>query len=397
MTTRREFLKRSTMLSLSPLVPAFLPRSLAAADPKTDDRVLVVIQLDGGNDGLNMMIPWSDENYARQRHELRIAGKEVLKLDERVGLHPQMRGAARLFEDRRLAVVQGVGYPNPNRSHFESMAIWHHARLDAGQHDGIGWLGRGADVAPRGDGAADSIYVGSEGVPAALRGRRANAVSFENEADLQLNSSAAAEPAAGANRSTDVEAFVARTLASSYAAARLFSESGEARSGGIDGYPSSMLGQKLKLLARLLKLGGGTRLFYVSQSGYDTHAAQLATHASLLRELSGGLYAFLEDLKGSGLADRAAVLVFSEFGRRVQENGSQGTDHGTAAPVLLAGAGVQPGLIGTPPDLNDLDAGDLKMSIDFRRVYAAVLDQWLGIPSAEALGQQFEPLKLFRS
>ena len=156
--------------------------------PKHDDRILVVIQLDGGNDGLNTVIPYADENYARFRRELRIKTDDILKLDDAVGLHPSMKAAAELFDDSRLAIVQGVGYPNPNRSHFESMAIWHHARLDADEHDGNGWLGRAAEsMQPRNTSTADSIYIGADAVPVALRGRRANALSLQNESDLQLN------------------------------------------------------------------------------------------------------------------------------------------------------------------------------------------------------------------
>src|SRR5882724_10473237 len=187
MTTRRQFLQQSALVSLAPLVPAFLSQSLTAADAKPDDRVLVVIQLDGGNDGLNTVIPFADENYARFRRELRIKTDEVLKLDDAVGLHPSMKAAADLVQDGRLAIVQGVGYPNPNRSHFESMAIWHHARLATGDHDGNGWLGRAAEsMQPRNTSTPDSIYIGADAVPVALRGRRASPVSLQNEADLKL-------------------------------------------------------------------------------------------------------------------------------------------------------------------------------------------------------------------
>src|SRR6187401_1025119 len=187
MTTRRQFLQQSALVSLSPLLPTFLSRSVTAADAKKDDRVLVVIQLDGGNDGLNTVIPYADENYARLRSALRIDTKEIIKLNDTVGLHPALKAAADLFNDNRLAIVQGVGYPNPNRSHFESMAIWHHARLAADDHDGNGWLGRAAElIQPRGTSVPDSIFIGDEVVPVALRGRRANALALQNESDLQL-------------------------------------------------------------------------------------------------------------------------------------------------------------------------------------------------------------------
>ena len=161
-------------------------------------------------------------------------------------------------------------------------------------------------------------------------------------------------------------------------------------------YPRTELGEKLALVAQLMKAGITARVFYAAQSGYDTHSGQTTAHASLLSELSGGLLAFLDDLAAAKLADRVAVLCFSEFGRRVAENGSAGTDHGTAGPVFVAGSGVKAGLVGPTPSLLDLQDGDLKMTIDFRRVYAAALETWLGIPAKSALGGDFDPVPLFR-
>lgn len=397
MLNRRSFLEQSALVSLAPLVPAFLTRSLSAADVKPDERTLVVIQLDGGNDGLNTVIPYADPEYARHRRELRIKADKVLKLDGAVGLHPEMKEAAELFEQQRLTVIQGVGYPNPNRSHFESMAIWQHARLAADDHDGIGWLGRAADALRQpasrlsSSSGADSIFVGAETLPVALRGRRANAVALENEADLRLAADLTLPPGSQAGTG-DLSAFVERTVERSFDAARRFSESSAADAGGSGGYPTSKLAQKLRLVLRLLKLGGGTRIYFVSQGGYDTHAAQAATHGQLLRELSSSLKAFLDDLKGAKLDERVVVLAFSEFGRRVEENGSAGTDHGAAGPVLLAGTPVKGGVIGVHPSLSDLDAGDLKMSIDFREVYAALLANWLGVDAAGVLGAAFKPV-----
>jgi uncharacterized protein (DUF1501 family) len=394
MTTRRQFLQQSALVSLSPLVPAFLSRTALAASAKPDERVLVVIQLDGGNDGLNTVVPFADENYARFRRELRVKTDDALKLDSVVGLHPAMKSAADLFQDGRLAIVQGVGYPNPNRSHFESMAIWHHARLATGEHDGNGWLGRAAELwQPRKTSTPDSIYVGPDPVPVALRGRRANPVSLQNEADLKL----AVEDQIASRASADlpdVAAFVQRSVAQSFDAARQFRESTEAKRASSDDYPGTKLAEKLQLVSKLLKLGGGTRIYYVSQSGYDTHAAQNFQHAQLLREFAGGLKAFLNDLKAAQLDERVVVLAFSEFGRRVEENGSAGTDHGAAGPVFLAGPSVRGGLIGKHPSLTDLDQGDLKMAIDFRQVYATLLQQWLGVDAQQSLQGSFTQLAL---
>jgi uncharacterized protein (DUF1501 family) len=194
--------------------------------------------------------------------------------------------------------------------------------------------------------------------------------------------------------SPDIAAFVQRSLAQSYDAARRFRESTDAKNTAEANYPGTKLGEKLKLVAKMLKLGGGTRIFYVSQSGYDTHAAQLYPHADLLREFAGGLKAFLNDLKSAKLDECVVVLAFSEFGRRVQENGSAGTDHGAAGPVFLAGPKIRAGLVGKSPSLTDLDQGDLKMSIDFRQVYATLLNQWLAVDSRILLQEQFDQLNL---
>jgi len=396
MNTRRKFLQQSALVSLSPWIPAILPHSLQAAESKKDDRILVVVQLDGGNDGLNTVIPFADENYAKYRRELGVPKQDVLKLTDDIGLHPAMKPAAELFQDGRLTIVQGVGYPNPDRSHFRSMAIWQHARLAEREHDSIGWLGRAADTIHSTDAAApDSIYVGEDAIPVALRGRRANAVSIFREDDLKLANPFATQHF-GAD-ADDLSAYVTRTLTRSFNVARQFHDADTVANSESLQYPNSKLASQLRLATRMIKLNGGTRVYYVSQSGYDTHAVQSNTHRQLLREFSGALQVFLNDLRDSQLEERVVVLAFSEFGRRVQENGSAGTDHGAAGPVFLAGSAVQGGLIGEHPSLTDLDAGDLKMSIDFRQIYATLLDEWLSIPSINVLDDSFDRLQLIKS
>jgi len=396
MPTRRDFLKTSSLLALAPSVPAFLAKTARAAAPATDGRVLVVIQLGGGNDGINTVVPCADEGYARARRELRLARETLLKISDSVGWHPAMQGAARLFDSGRLAIVQGVGYPNPSRSHEVSMAVWQTARFDAEEHKSFGWIGRALDAGPRRAAAAPgAMLIGNESPPVALRGRRSAASALSNLDDFMLNDPLPPVGLATESEPADIAAFIRRSaLDARTTAERLNELAHRVRTDGQ--YPPTELARRLSLAARLVKAGFETPIYYVIQPGYDTHAVQLPAHANLLRELSGGLLAFLDDLAISGLAERVAVLVFSEFGRRVEENGSLGTDHGTAAPVFLAGAGVKAGLIGAAPSLVDLVDGDLKMSIDFRRVYASVLEQWLGIPSADILGEKFEPLAAFK-
>ncbi len=415
MLSRRNFLKSSALLALAPTVPGFLAQTARAAEPKHDGRVLVVIELNGGNDGINTIVPFADEGYARHRKTLRLPTDKLLKINNHVGFHPAMRDAAKLLETGRLAIVQGVGYPNPNRSHFESMAIWQTARLRTGgrgagraaePEKGLGWVGSALDGGlPPADGAPASLLVGLDSPPTALRGDRAVTAALAHLDDWALNGPvdprrALLRPDALGHyeqgKGNDLRAFVARSMLDAYATADHLQNLAQVQDSGA-GYPATGLAERLRLVAQLLKTGYGTRVFYTIQGGYDTHFTQLAEHADLLSALAGAIRAFLDDLQRAGLADRVAVLTFSEFGRRVAENGSYGTDHGTAAPVFLAGKHVQAGLIGQTPSLVDLQDGDLKMSIDFRRVYATVLEKWLELPAKSALGGAFEPLPLFTS
>jgi uncharacterized protein (DUF1501 family) len=408
MFSRREFLRTSTLVALAPTVPAFLARAARAAAPDRDGRVLVVIQLDGGNDGINTVVPFKDEGYAKARSVLRLPADRLHKITQEVGLHPAMGGASKLVEDGRLAVVQGVGYPNPSRSHFKSMAIWQSANVNlprtaadvatAEDKAVYGWIGQALDEGRKpADGAAAAVFVGSGSLPAALRSRRSVASAITRPEDSVLTLKTGAGPAASApGRGDDLAAFVRRSTLDAYATSERMAEVLRTEDKGA-GYPATALAGRLRVIARLIKGGGGTRVYYTSQGSYDTHYVQLTIHADLLGELSGALKAFLDDLAAARLAERVLVLCFSEFGRRVAENGSQGTDHGTAGPVFLAGPKVKPGPVGETPRLLELVDGDLKMGIDFRRVYAGVLEDWLGLPSKLALGAEFAKLTLFRS
>jgi uncharacterized protein (DUF1501 family) len=394
MLSRRDFLKRSSLLALAPAVPGFLAQTARAASPQRDGRVLVVLQLDGGNDGINTAVPFADEGYAKHRRALRLPTDRLVKVNDKVGLHPSLGGLGKLLEAGQLVIAQGVGYPNPSRSHFRSMATWHTARLDPEEHRGPGWLGRGLDTAAKG---ASALLVGSGPPPVAIRGRRSTASAIERIEDFTLAAGADPRKAlAPEDQGNDLAAFVQRSMLDAYATAdRLAQVAGDKDDAR---YPQSGLASRLRLIARLLKAGLDTRVFYTLQPGYDTHSAQLFAHSNLLFDLSAALKAFLDDLAAAKLADRVVVLLFSEFGRTVSENGSGGTDHGTAGPVFLAGPAVKGGLVGAAPSLLDLDPkhGDLRRSLDFRQVYATVQEDWLGLSARETLGGAFERLPLFR-
>jgi uncharacterized protein (DUF1501 family) len=394
MKTRREFLRSTSLIALAPMVPTFLNNLARAAEARADSRILVVVQLQGGNDGINTVVPFDDPAYATQRPSLRIKPDEVLKITPHLGFNPGMRAMADLLESGRLAIVQGVGYPNPNRSHFESMRIWQTARLNP-KFGELGWIGSAFDAAKKRSAGAgpDALYVGEEELPVALSGRHAEtaAISEPSELELRLTSPDMQNDPSG----QDATAFAHRSVLRAYGTARELSRT-PATQPSKTTYPSTQLGKHLGIVSQIIKSGAATRVYYVSQGNYDTHVAQLPQHDSLLRELSSAMKTFLDDLHDAGLAERVMLMTFSEFGRRVAENGSFGTDHGAAAPVFIAGQCVRPGLVGEAPNLSDLRAGDVKASIDFRRVYATLLRDWLQISPSDALSS-FQSLPLIRA
>ena len=411
MYTRRSFLKASSLFASAPTIPSFLAQTARATREERDARILVVVQLDGGNDGINTVVPLADEGYAKHRKVLRLVQDSLIKVNDSVGLHPSLGQFGKLLEAGQLAIAQGVSYPNPNRSHFQSMATWHSARLDPEEHGSVGWLGRALDQETHRGKISSSLLVGSGTVPVALRGRRSIASSLERPEEFLLSSTAEVRKLIGEETEStplpsnaapgksegNLAAFVERSILDAYATSdRVAEVTRTIDTGAI--YPESRLGNHLQTVARLIKAGFGTRIYYTVQPGYDTHSQQLRTHGDLLFHLGAALKSFLDDLAAHKLAERVAILVFSEFGRSVAENGSAGTDHGTSGPVFLAGPGIKPGVVGKTPSLLDLDPkhGDLRTHIDFRQVYAAVLEDWLGLRCDEALGGRFEKVELFR-
>jgi uncharacterized protein (DUF1501 family) len=405
--TRRDFLKGSSMVAWGLTVPAFVTRTaLAAKDaasPGAKDTVLVVVQLTGGNDGLNTVIPFADENYAKLRPTLKIAKDQVKKVNDKIGLHPSMNGLASLLEDHALCVVQGVGYPNPTQSHFDSMDIWQAAQREKPYTEG--WLGKALKTI---NAPAFHLAGDNETAPLAYAGAPVRVPSVTSLEDYQLKLAAAsgtdqkqqraiiegaANPGAG-NRPNLLD-FVQRTANSTYASSRRLAEIGKNYQPKVP-YPNGRLADRLKLAAQLIDAELGARIFYVSIDGFDTHAGQALPHANLLREVSDAMTAFYKDLAARGHKDRLLMMTFSEFGRRAKENGSKGTDHGSAAPMFLVGGKVKAGAVGEHPSLAELEYGNLKHSIDFRQVYAAVLDKWLGVDSRMVLGQEYKAAEVFK-
>lgn len=410
-TTRRSFLRASlgssALVSLGLHVPAFLARSAQAAAAQGNDptgNVLVVLQLSGGNDGLNTVVPYSDPEYAKNRITLRQQPNQVLKINDEIGLHPQLGGFAGLLEEQRLAIVQGVGYPNPDRSHFRSMDIWHSAQPEVAKPVD-GWLGRCQEHFPQSNGRdVPALHLGDNELPLALVSQTRPIPSVKSLESFRLRTAGGAAPLAalrelaGAPRSApgSLLDFLQQSTLTAYSSSEQVQESLREDSSPVK-YPGFGLAQRLKSVAQLIDAGLGTRIYYVSLDGFDTHANQAQGHAALLNELAESVKAFQADLAHRGHVDRVLTLSFSEFGRRVHENASQGTDHGAAAPLFLIGGRVQSGLIGKQPSLSDLDGeGDLKFHTDFRQVYAAILDRWLGCSSEAVLGGVFEPAAVLR-
>ncbi|MGH2349253.1 MAG: DUF1501 domain-containing protein [bacterium] len=414
--TRREFLRKGlTMVTVGVTAPAFITRTaLAMNNPwdvaqvtsqpgVPDDHILVVVQLGGGNDGLNTVIPLGNDAYYRARPNLAIPQKDILRVTDEMGFHPNLAAVKGLYDQGAMAIVQGVGYPNPSRSHFKSMEIWHTADPE-GRVVRYGWVGRYFDSkCPVCEQPTVGVNVGAS-MPLAMQAESGMGVSLETPEAFQwmptigglgereeqelfrlLNA-----PAPGANEPGTVD-FLRHTAMNAFVSTAQVRSAVSAYKGAVD-YANNRFAYSMKLIAQMIAGKLPTKVYYANMTGFDTHAAQRGAHENLLTQFSEGVASFYKDLESQGNADRVVVLAFSEFGRRVGENGSGGTDHGTAAPMFLFGKALKGGLYGSQPSLIDLTDGDLKHAIDFRSVYGTVLDRWLGADPAKILGYNFERL-----
>lgn len=405
-TTRRDLLRAGAYaLGVSAGLPALFRDLCAAQTPealanseKHPERILVVLELAGGNDGLNTVVPFADDAYHKARPVLRVKPAAALKLDDRVGLNPACEGFAKLYKDGQMAIVEGCGYPNPTLSHFTAMEWWHTATPHAGER--YGWVGRLADGMMPKPVENSVVNVGAQ-QSRAVAGRVQSPVVFKDPRKFARVGTPAQQqvfesfgtPRPTNNPALDFVNGVSKTATAG--AARVRSACAEYRT-RVDYGSDNELTLDLKKVAGLIAAGLPTRLYYVSMGGFDTHAAQPDAHQLLLTYLTDAVRGFLTDLKRLGRADDVAVMAFSEFGRRVGENASRGTDHGTAGPMFVFGSKVKGGLYGTPPSLTDLDAGNLKMTTDFRRVYATMARDWMGYADTRTLLKgEYETLPVF--
>lgn len=397
---RRQFIKNAGVAGAGTLL---LPNFLSALSGCTDlskvaldGRRLVVIQLSGGNDGLNTLIPIGNDIYHRSRPNLAVADSKVLKVNDHYGFNPSIDTFRWLYDEGLLTVINGVGYPNPYRSHFRSMDIWQSAG-DGNTDLATGWVGRYLDAVCKDDtDPYRALQVGIK-LDMALRGEfrtgfsvvdpsQHDAIpSIMKDGRIDYTMSISADNPAlhylyksvqGIQSSTDYLHEISKTSNSKAS------------------YPSTPFSHKLKTVSELINSGLDTSIYYVSHEGFDSHANQNHFLNWPLRVFNEGLNAFIKDLKSTGALDNTLMLVFSEFGRRVEENASGGTDHGTANCVFLIGNQLnRAGIYNDIPDLADLDNGDLKYSIDFRQVYATILDKWLKVDSSVVLNRQFDHLQ----
>ena len=395
--SRRSFIKGTLLVSSLAVAPEFLTRTAEGVsggiDGFNDDRILVVVQLGGGNDGLNMVVPHADDAYYRARPRLGVAKKYVLPLTDEIGLNGSMTDLMRLYDDGKVAVVQGVGYPNPDRSHFRSMEIWQTAS-DPDEYLGSGWIGRYFDNYCDGSARPQvGVAIDSER-PQSFNGVKGYGVAFEDPSTYGWRAGTATDtPEAFASLNAQAPSENGTLDFLRHTTSNALRSSAEVRAAAEEaGHSVEMRRDALQTVAGLIRGGLDTRIYYVSTSGFDTHANQRGSHDDLLKRVGEALVRFQTQLEKDGNAGRVVTMVFSEFGRRVEENASGGTDHGTAAPMFLVGNRIKAGIHGARPSLTDLDHGDLKHTVDFRSVYASVLNQWFNVKPETILGQTFSTL-----
>ncbi len=407
MHNRRRFIASSLGIAvLGSVVPDALFNAAAAAPALPSfgtsvdqQNVLVVVQMNGGNDGLNTVIPYSDDAYHRARPTIAVDEKSVLRIDDRIALNPALAGLMELYQEGRVAVVQGVGYPNPNRSHFEATQIWETASPERPVQSG--WLGRYLDrTIPAGSKPGPFVAAAlGDTLPAALVAQHVDVPAIGALATYGYNAGkdVTAKTSAGVlydgaplGRSPYLT-LIEQTARDAYHGGDVLRAKLASYVPKVT-YPTDAFATQLKLAAQIIGSDTGTKILFVSLGSFDTHAGQRAQQDRLLGYLGNGLKAFYADLAAHGSDKNVLTMTFSEFGRRVAQNASNGTDHGTAMPLFVVGGSLKGGLYGTHPSLTDLDNGDLKYAIDFRSVYSTVLAKWLGRDPSDVIAGSFPQL-----
>jgi uncharacterized protein (DUF1501 family) len=398
---RKKFFQTGSLATASLLLPRFLKAFERPVMVPPGNKVLVVLQLSGGNDGLNTVIPVRNDIYYRSRPRLGIEKDRAALLTDEVGLHPALTGLKGLYDDGSLGILSSVGYPNPDRSHFRSMDIWQTAS-DSRQYLTTGWLGRYLDAQCNGCAQPAQVLEIDDVVSLALKGAQIKGMALKDPRRLYMASHedyfreiAAAHqggpgviPGTGLSDGSAPVDYLYKTMATTLSGADYIFEQSKLRPSSAS-YPNTELGKNLHTIASLIQSDINTRVYYLSLGSFDTHVNQAAQQQRLFTELNDAVGAFVADLKANHRFEDSLLVTFSEFGRRVTQNASGGTDHGTANTMFLIGGGLQrKGLINSLPDLENLVEGDLKYQVDFKDVYATILNKWLGADDKSILGRQ---------
>ncbi|MEW4922149.1 DUF1501 domain-containing protein [Algibacter sp. 2305UL17-15] len=391
---RRKFLKQSSLASSLFMVPSFIRAFEQVASSKLGYKRLVIIQLSGGNDGLNTVIPYRNDLYYKERPTLSIAKNDIIKLNDEVGLHSSLEPLQKLYDKGYLSIINNVGYPNPVRSHFRSMDIWQTA-TDSNEFSQSGWVGRYLDNYGKKPYSAIEI---DESLSLAMKGENTNAIATQN-ARTFYNLSKDPYFKNIHNHQNDAHlsehnlGYLYKSMIAAESSAKYIFETSKTVTSSQE-YPNNKFGKQLKTTAQFINSGLQTKVFYTSLGGFDTHVNQLNTQNRLLGQYANGIEAFVQDLKNNDSFKDTLILTFSEFGRRVKQNASAGTDHGTANNVFVIGENLKKqGLYNNMASLSDLDDnGDLKFEIDFRTIYATVLDKWLEVDDKKVLNKSFNQL-----
>ncbi|RYC67295.1 MULTISPECIES: DUF1501 domain-containing protein [Spirosoma] len=394
---RRDFIRQSAFTTAGTmLIPQFLKAYEAQAMGQTmapSGKILVVVQLSGGNDGLNTVVPFRNDIYYRERPTIAIRPENVLKLNDDIGLHPAMTPLKALYDEGLVTVINNVGYPNPDRSHFRSMDIWQ-TGSDSDQYLQTGWLGRYLDKTDKAR-PYNALEV-DDTLSLALKGDRLNGLAVLDPKKLynQTRSGLVRNLSQQHDHDHETVGYLYKTLAETVSSAEYVFDKATVRS-TMATYPAHELGNRLKTVSQLIQSGVATSVYYVSISGFDTHINQPGQQERLLKQYAEAVGAFMADLKAAGRQNDVMLMTFSEFGRRVKQNASNGTDHGTASNVFLIGGGLpSQRVLNEAPNLSDLTEGDLKYTVDFRQIYATLLRHYLGADDVAILGRRFDALKL---
>ena len=392
---RREFIQAGSLATASFMIPKFLKAFESGTTVPPGQKVVVVLQLSGGNDGLNTVIPVRNDIYYRSRPKLGIQRSTALSLTDEAGLHPALTAFADAFQEGELGVLNGVGYPNPDRSHFRSMDIWHTAS-GSNEYLQAGWIGRYLDAQCNGCDKPTQALELDDVLSLALKGERENGLALKDPKRLYGTSNEHFFKEIVANHTNHQDEqpvdYLYKTMAKTLSSAESIFKQSKLRPSAA-AYPNTELGKNMRTIASLIFSDINTKVYYVSLGSFDTHIYQEAQQQRLFREMNDAVGAFVKDLKSNGRFNDVLLFTFSEFGRRVAQNASGGTDHGTANNMFFVSGGLkEKGLLNPLPDLTNLDGGDLRFNVDFKNVYATVLDRWLLADSAKILGQPYSKL-----